>query len=223
MHLVDYSGHPEADRVLVLMGSGGQTAAETVAALTHTASGSGWCRCGCTDHFRCRRSLAHCPDRPHNRVLDRTKEPGSLGEPLYLDVVAALAEAYAAVKIPDAEGLGGRYGLSSKEFTPAMVAGVFAGLAGERPRAASPSASTTTSAAPASAMTRFEIESADTVRAVFFGLGSDGTVGANKNTIKILGDEEESTLRATSSTTQKVRLTDRLASAVRAQSVRPPT
>ena len=125
-------------------------------------------------------------------VLDRTKEPGSIGEPLYLDVVAALAEAHA-----DGERLvmprvsGGRYGLSSKEFTPAMVAGVFAELAREQPRRRfTIGIDDDVSGTSVDYDPSFDIESPDTVRAVFFGLGSDGTVSANKNTIKILGSEE---------------------------------
>jgi pyruvate-ferredoxin/flavodoxin oxidoreductase len=125
-------------------------------------------------------------------VLDRTKEPGSMGEPLYLDVVAALSEAHADGErdvMPRVSG--GRYGLSSKEFTPAMVAGVFAELGRERPRrrftiGIDDDVSGTSLAYDPS----LDIESPDTVRAVFYGLGADGTVGANKNTIKILGSEE---------------------------------
>ncbi|MDZ4264584.1 MAG: pyruvate:ferredoxin (flavodoxin) oxidoreductase, partial [Mycobacterium sp.] len=126
------------------------------------------------------------------RVRDRTKEPGSIGEPLYLDVVAALAGACAdGERAVMPRVTGGRYGLSSKEFTPGMVAGVFAELAREQPRRRftigidDDVSGTSVDYDPA-----FDIESPDTVRAVFFGLGSDGTVGANKNTIKILGAEE---------------------------------
>ena len=123
-------------------------------------------------------------------MLDRTKEPGSLGEPLFLDVLAALTEAHGAGErelLPTV--IGGRYGLSSKEFTPGMVAGVFDELARERPRrrftiGINDDVSGTSLGYDAS----LDIEPAENVRAVFFGLGSDGTVGANKNTIKILGD-----------------------------------
>ncbi len=125
-------------------------------------------------------------------MLDRTKEPGSIGEPLFLDTVAALTESFA-----DGERdvmpriIGGRYGLSSKEFTPGMVAGIFDELALERPRrrftiGITDDVSGTSLPFDAS----LDIEPPETVRAIFFGLGSDGTVGANKNTIKILGDEE---------------------------------
>jgi pyruvate-ferredoxin/flavodoxin oxidoreductase len=125
-------------------------------------------------------------------VLDRTKEPGSIGEPLFLDVVAALTESHEDGErevMPRVSG--GRYGLSSKEFTPGMVAGVFEELARERPRrrftiGINDDVSKTSLPFDAS----LDIEPDDTVRAVFFGLGADGTVGANKNTIKILGSEE---------------------------------
>ena len=125
-------------------------------------------------------------------VLDRTKEPGSIGEPLFLDVVAALTEAHEDGERVLPRVSGGRYGLSSKEFTPGMVAGVFEELARERPRrrftiGINDDVSGTSLPYDAS----LDIEPPDTVRAVFFGLGSDGTVGANKNTIKILGSEED--------------------------------
>ncbi|EQD49863.1 Pyruvate/ketoisovalerate oxidoreductase domain protein, partial [mine drainage metagenome] len=126
-------------------------------------------------------------------VLDRTKEPGSLGEPLFLDVLSALAEAHSRAErslMPLV--IGGRFGLSSKEFTPGMVAGVFAELQRDQPRrrftvGINDDVSGTSIAYPAG----LDIESPSTVRAVFFGLGSDGTVGANKNTIKILGGDAD--------------------------------
>lgn len=193
MHIVDYTGHPAADRVLVLMGSGAQTAAQTVAALTARGERVGVIQIRLYRPFPAEALLEVLPDSVRSiGVLDRTKEPGSIGEPLYLDVVAALAEAHRSgdrMELPRI--CGGRYGLSSKEFTPAMVVGVFDELARERPRRHftvgidDDVSHTSISYDPA-----FDIEPADTVRAVFFGVGSDGTVGANKNTIKILGDEE---------------------------------
>ena len=120
-------------------------------------------------------------------VLDRTKEPGSIGEPLYLDTIAALAESDRAMPVVT----GGRYGLSSKEFTPGMVAGVFAELAREHPRRRfTIGIDDDVSGTSLPYDPDLDIEPAETVRAVFFGLGSDGTVGANKNTIKILGAGE---------------------------------
>ena len=125
-------------------------------------------------------------------VLDRTKEPGSMGEPLFLDVVAALAESHAdGERAVMPKVIGGRYGLSSKEFTPGMVAGVFAELGLKRPRRRFTIGIDDDVSGTSLPYDRtLDIESPDTVRAVFFGLGADGTVGANKNTIKILGSEE---------------------------------
>jgi pyruvate-ferredoxin/flavodoxin oxidoreductase len=189
---VEYSGATDADRVLVLMGSGAQTARETVAHLTASGDRVGVLQVRLYRPFPTRALLAALPATVRRvAVLDRTKEPGSLGEPLFLDVLAALAEAYSAgdrVVLPTV--IGGRYGLGSKEFTPAMVAGVFAELARDRPRPrftigiTDDVAGTSLPYDPA-----LDIEPPQTVRAVFFGLGSDGTVGANKNTIKILGTD----------------------------------
>ncbi len=121
-------------------------------------------------------------------MLDRTKEPGSLGEPLFLDVLAALAEAHAAGALASMPLVtGGRYGLSSKEFTPGMVAGVFTELAAGHPKPRFTVGITDDVSGTSLEYAELDIEPAGTVRAVFFGLGSDGTVGANKNTIKILG------------------------------------
>ena len=129
----------------------------------------------------------------HVAVLDRTKEPGSLGEPLFLDVLAALSESHADGErelMPSV--IGGRYGLSSKEFTPGMVAGVFEELGRERPkRRFTVGINDDVSGTSLDYDASLDIEPPETVRAVFFGLGSDGTVGANKNTIKILGSEED--------------------------------
>ena len=193
MEVVEYTGHPAAERVLVIMGSGGQTVSETVAALNDRSERVGVVQVRLYRPFPTKEFLAALPRTAHKiGVLDRTKEPGSIGEPLYLDVVAALAEAHAdgdLTVMPRVSG--GRYGLSSKEFTPAMVAGVYSELALERPRRRftigidDDVSGTSVAYDPA-----FDIESPDTVRAIFFGLGSDGTVGANKNTIKIIGAQD---------------------------------
>ncbi len=192
-HLVDYTGHPDAERVLVLMGSGAQTAAETVAHLTARGERVGVVTVRLFHPFPAEALLAALPTSARAvAVLDRTKEPGSLGEPLFLDVLAALAESHAAGgrEIRPAV-LGGRYGLSSKEFTPGMVAGVLAELAGDKPRPRFTIGITDDVSGTSLPYDRaLDIEPPDTVRAVFFGLGSDGTVGANKNTIKILGADE---------------------------------
>jgi len=188
--LAQYTGDPEAERVIVVMGSGGQTAAETVAYLAGRGEKVGVVRVRLFRPFPAAAVLAAVPaSARHLAVLDRTKEPGSLGEPLFLDVLAALAEAHAAGQRPTMPMVtGGRYGLSSKEFTPGMVAGIFTELARDRPRPRFTVGITddvTGTSLPYDPA--LDIEPAETVRAVFFGLGSDGTVGANKNSIKILG------------------------------------
>jgi len=193
IHIVDYTGHPQAERVLVLMGSGAQTAAQTVGTLVAAGERVGVVQMRLYRPFPAEALLAALPPTVRTiGVLDRTKEPGSQGEPLYLDVTAALSAAHAAgdsARMPRVYG--GRYGLSSKEFTPAMVAGVFDELARERPRSGfTVGIDDDVSGSSIAYDPGFDIEPADTVRAVFFGLGSDGTVGANKNTIKILGGEE---------------------------------
>jgi pyruvate-ferredoxin/flavodoxin oxidoreductase len=190
-HLVDYTGHPEADRVLVIMGSGAETASETANFLNARGERVGVAQIRLYRPFPARELTQALPQTVGSvAVLDRTKEPGALGEPLFLDVFTALGEAHGqgereAMPIV----IGGRYGLSSKEFSPGMVAAVFEELRRERPKrrftiGINDDVSGTSLTYDAS----FDIEPAENVRAVFFGLGSDGTVGANKNTIKILGD-----------------------------------
>src|SRR6516225_9611712 len=188
--LVEYHGHPEAERVVVLMGSGAQTAARTAGHLAADGEKVGVVQVRLYRPFPAEALLAALPATARKvAVLDRTKEPGSLGEPLFLDVLAALAEAHAAgVRRVMPLVTGGRYGLSSKEFTPGMVAGVFAELGRERPRPRFTIGITddvTGTSVPYDPA--LDIEPAGTVRAVFFGLGADGTVGANKNSVKILG------------------------------------
>ena len=175
------------------MGSGAQTAAETVAALAAQGERVGVVQMRLYRPFPVQALLAALPPTVRTiGVLDRTKEPGSLGEPLYLDVVAALAEAYHRGERSQLPMLcGGRYGLSSKEFTPAMVAGVFDELTRERPRTRfTVGIDDDVSGSSISYDAEFDIESPAVTSAVFFGMGSDGTVGANKNTIKILGAED---------------------------------
>ena len=192
-HIVDYAGHPDAERVVVVMGSGAETVQETVAWLNAQDERVGVVQVRLYRPFPARALLDALPASVRRiAVLDRTKEPGSVGEPLFLDVVAALAEAHADGErdvMPRVSG--GRYGLSSKEFTPGMVAGVFEELARERPRRRfTVGIIDDVSGTSLDYDAELDIEPAETVRAVFFGLGADGTVGANKNTIKILGDEE---------------------------------
>ena len=191
-HLFDYVGSPDAENVIVLMGSGAEVAEEAVLHLS--ASGR---KCGVlkvrlyrpfsVDHFvdavpRSARAIA---------ILDRTKEPGSIGEPLYTDLVAALQEGWPDSN-PRPRVIGGRYGLASKEFTPAMVKSVFDEL-----RKAAPKNHFTVGINDDITHTSLDFDAAfstehnDTVRALFYGLGADGTVGANKNSIKIIGEDTE--------------------------------
>jgi len=192
MKIVEYYGHPEAERVIVVMGSGAETVAETVLALNARGEKVGVVQVRLYRPFPAEALLAAIPGTARRiGVLDRTKEPGSMGEPLYLDVVAALNEAHGDGSLAVMPQIfGGRYGLSSKEFTPAMVAGVFGELAAPKPRRGfTVGINDDVSGSSISYDPAFDIEPNETIRAVFFGLGSDGTVGANKNTIKILGAE----------------------------------
>ncbi|HLH83642.1 MAG TPA: pyruvate:ferredoxin (flavodoxin) oxidoreductase [Trebonia sp.] len=188
--LASYHGHPEAERVIVVMGSGAVTAAETAAYLAGRGERVGVVQVRLYRPFPVPAFLAALPSTARRvAVLDRTKEPGSPGEPLFLDVVAALADGVSAGS-REAMPLvtGGRYGLGSKEFTPGMVAGIFAELAAERPRPRfTIGINDDVSGLSLPYDPSLDIEPPGTVRAVFYGLGSDGTVGANKNSIKIIG------------------------------------
>ena len=188
--LVEYAGHPEAERVVVVMGSGAQTVRETVDHLVARGERVGVLQVRLYRPFPAEQLVAALPASVRTvGVLDRTKEPGSAGEPLHLDVVAALADAHGSGRrgtLPRV--VGGRYGLSSKELTPGMVVGVFEELGRPEPRPRFTVGivdDVTGTSLPWDP--DLDIEDPATVRAVFFGLGSDGTVGANKNTIKILG------------------------------------
>jgi pyruvate-ferredoxin/flavodoxin oxidoreductase len=188
--LAEYTGDPEAERVIVVMGSGGQTAAETATHLAGRGEKVGVVQIRLFRPFPTAEVLSAIPATARRvAVLDRTKEPGSLGEPLFLDVLAALAEAHGVGERPVMPLVtGGRYGLSSKEFTPGMVAGIFAELAAARPRPRFTIGITDdVSGISLPFEPALDIEPGETVRAVFFGLGADGTVGANKNSVKILG------------------------------------
>ncbi len=192
-HLFDYIGHPEAERVIVIMGSGGETVADTVEYLNARGEKVGAIRVRLYRPFSAEHFLNALPKTVQTiAVLDRTKEPGSAGEPLYADVSAALLEAHNAGTLPLntlPRVIGGRYGLSSKEFTPAMVKGLFDEMAKDKPKnhftvgIIDDVSNTHIEYDP-----DFSIESEDTFRGVFYGLGSDGTVSANKNSIKIIGE-----------------------------------
>jgi len=197
-HLFDYVGAPDADRVIILMGSGCETAEETVNYLTARGEKVGVLKVRLYRPFSAERLLAALPATVRViAALDRTKEPGSAGEPLYQDVVTAVAEGMANGTAPFAQMprvIGGRYGLSSKEFTPGMVKGIFDEMAKPSPKnhftigIYDDVTHTSLDYDPT-----FHTTSADDkmVRAVFWGLGSDGTVGANKNSIKIIGEETD--------------------------------
>jgi pyruvate-ferredoxin/flavodoxin oxidoreductase len=187
-HLFDYVGAPDAERVVVIMGSGGEVAHECVDALNARGEKVGLLKVRLFRPFAIETFLEALPASVKSiAVLDRTKEPGATGEPLYTEVVTALAELDVKKKV-----IGGRYGLSSKEFTPAMVKGVFDELA--KPKSKNhftigihdDVTHTSLDFDP-----EFSTEVPGTVRALFFGLGADGTVGANKNSIKIIGEETD--------------------------------
>ena len=191
-HVVDYVGAEDAENVIVVMGSGAETVEEAIEYLNAHGAKLGVLKVHLYRPFPTESFLKALPKTVKNvSVLDRTKESGSLGEPLYLDVVTALSQAFSNGKLASLPKIyGGRYGLSSKEFTPAMAKAVF---------------DNAVSAAPINGFTvginddlthkslaydaKFDVEPDGVVRAVFFGLGADGTVGANKNSIKIIAED----------------------------------
>ncbi len=195
-NLFDYIGAEDADRVIILMGSGAEVAHETIEKLTDEGEKVGLLKVRLYRPWDENAFFDALPKTVKKiAVLDRTKEPGSPGEPLYLDVVTSMQEASSEGRLPFGAMpriIGGRYGLSSKDFTPAMVKGVFDELDKGQPKnhftvgINDDVSHTSIHYDPA-----FSAESDETVRAVFFGLGSDGTVGANKNSIKIIGEETD--------------------------------
>jgi pyruvate-ferredoxin/flavodoxin oxidoreductase len=190
----DYVGAPDAERVVVVMGSGGETVEETVKHLVQHGEKVGVVRVRLYRPFSAEYFLSALPSSIKTMaVLDRTKEPGSAGEPLYQDVVTAVLEGFSSgrLSVPP-RVIGGRYGLSSKEFTPAMVRAIFTEL--EKPQPKNHFTIGIQDDVSHSSLeydTTFSLEPDDEVRAIFYGLGSDGTVGANKNSIKIIGEETE--------------------------------
>jgi pyruvate-ferredoxin/flavodoxin oxidoreductase len=188
-HLFDYVGAPDAERVVVLMGSGTETAQETVEFLVGKGEKVGVLKVHLYRPFAADRFVQTLPKTVRSiAVLDRCKEAGALGEPLYQDVVTALAEKGTSAQMPTV--IGGRYGLASKEFTPGMVKGVFDELAKPKPkRHFTVGINDDLSQTSLEYDPNFSVESESTVRCIFWGLGSDGTVGANKNSIKIIGVE----------------------------------
>jgi len=188
-HLFDYVGAPDAERVIVLMGSGAEVAHETVEYLVENEDAKvGVLKVRLYRPFSIEHFLDALPETVEIiAALDRTKEPGSAGEPLYEDVITALVELDRKVKV-----IGGRYGLSSKEFTPAMIKGIFDEMTKDEPKKCfTVGIKDDVTNLSIDYDPSFNIESEDVVRALFYGLGSDGTVGANKNSIKIIGEETD--------------------------------
>ena len=193
-HLFDYVGVPDAERVIISMGSAAGAIEETINYLNAQGEKFGLLKVRLYRPFAADAFLAALPATVKSiAMLDRTKEPGALGEPLYQDVVTAFSEAFSSGTAPFAQQprmIGGRYGLSSKEFTPAMVKGIFDELKKPKPKnhftiGIEDDVTHTSLAYDPD----FSTEDPRTVRALFYGLGSDGTVGANKNSIKIIGSE----------------------------------
>lgn len=191
--LFDYEGHPEAERVIVLMGSAAATVAETVHCLVQQGERVGVINVRLCLPFSAQHFLKSLPASCQKlAVLDRLKSPGACGEPLYIDVVTTLSEALATGALTLASWprvVGGRYGLSSKEFTPAMVKSIFDELSKDAPKNHfTVGIDDDVSGSSLVFDPSFQIEPKDVVRAIFMGLGADGTVGANKNSIKIIGE-----------------------------------
>jgi pyruvate-ferredoxin/flavodoxin oxidoreductase len=194
--LFQYSGAPDAERVIILMGSGAEVAEEAVEVMVEKGQKVGLIKVRLYRPFSAEHFLQALPATTKSiAVLDRTKEPGCLGEPMYQDVLTVLAEAQASgtLKFKSMpKVIGGRYGLSSKEFTPAMVKGIFDELGKAKSKnhftvgIVDDVTHTSIDYDP-----QFSTEHAKTVRALFYGLGADGTVGANKNSIKIIGEDTD--------------------------------
>ncbi len=191
-HLFDYIGAPDAEKIIVMMGSGSQAAEETVEYLAAKGEKVGLIKVRLYRPFSVDHFINALPKTVKSiAVLDRTKEPGSIGEPLYQDIVNAVSEKYMDGELQFAypKIVGGRYGLSSKEFTPAMVKAVFDNLSKDKPKAhftlgiIEDITNSSLDFDPA-----FSVEAEETFRSKFYGLGADGTVGANKNSIKIIGE-----------------------------------
>lgn len=191
-HLFDYVGSPDAERVVILMGSGAGAAEEAVEYLNEYGEKVGVLKVRLFRPFASDAFLAALPKNARAvAILDRTKEPGAVGEPMYSEIVTALAEATSvgtAGPVPRVV-IGGRYGLSSKEFTPAMMKAVFDELLRKSPKNHfTVGINDDVTHASLRYDSAFSTENPQTVRALFYGLGSDGTVGANKNSIKIIGE-----------------------------------
>jgi len=191
-HLFDYVGAPDAERITIIMGSGAEAVEETVEYLTSQQEKVGMLKVRLYRPFSIEHFINALPKTVKTiTVLDRTKEPGANGEPMYLDVVNAITERFMEGNLPFEfpKIIGGRYGLSSKEFTPAMIKGIYDEMKKEKPKnhftigIMDDVTNTSLDYNP-----EFSIEPEETFRGKFYGLGADGTVGANKNSIKIIGE-----------------------------------
>ena len=191
-NVVDYVGAPDAEQVIVIMGSGAETVEETINYLNNNGYKVGLVKVRLYRPFPEKSFLKALPKTAKVvNVLDRTKESGSTGEPLYLDVVATLTQAFANGEIANMPRIfGGRYGLSSKEFTPGMVKAVYDNGAAAKPiNGFTVGINDDVNKTSLPYDDSIDTEPKDVVRAVFFGLGADGTVGANKNSIKIIAED----------------------------------
>jgi len=194
-NLFDYVGPADAERVIVIMGSGGDIAHETVEYLAARGEKVGVLKVRLFRPFSMTHFVKALPKTVKAiAVLDRTKEPGAVGEPLYLDVLSSLGEALqlGMLPFPMPRVIGGRYGLSSKEFTPAMVKAVFDELKKPEPKNHfTVGINDDVTHSSLTVDTSFRTEGEEVKRCLFYGLGADGTVSANKNSIKIIGEETE--------------------------------
>ena len=191
-HLFDYVGAPDAERVIIIMGSGADAVEETVDYLTAQQEKVGLLKVRLYRPFSIDHFINSLPKTVKKlSVLDRTKEPGASGEPMYLDIVNAISERFMEGNLPFAfpKIIGGRYGLSSKEFNPAMIKGIYDEMKKDNPKnhftigIVDDVTNTSLDYDP-----EFSVEPDETFRGKFYGLGADGTVGANKNSIKIIGE-----------------------------------
>ena len=187
-NLFDYYGAKDAEKVIVIMGSGAEAAEETVDYLNAKGQKVGLIKVRLYRPFRADKLVAALPKTcKYISVMDRTKESGSLGEPLYLDVVAALAEqGVTGVKV-----LGGRYGLGSKEFNPSMINAIYENMGGENKNHFTVGINDDVTHSSLKVVEKIDASPKDAIRCKFYGLGSDGTVGSNKNSIKIIGNYTE--------------------------------
>ncbi len=184
-HLFDYVGAPDAEKIIIAMGSACDTIEETVNYLTKKGEKVGAVKVRLYRPFSVASFIKSIPSTVKKiAVLDRTKEPGAIGEPLYMDVMTALSGKNLKI-------IGGRYGLSSKEFTPTMVKGVFDHLDGDCFHNFTVGINDNVTNLSVKINEEIDAELEDTKRCIFWGLGSDGTVGANKNSIKIIGDNTD--------------------------------